>query len=78
VSLDNRVLVLKRRLFPLPDDLYPPDPWRLVETRFSERCYARAETIFAVANGFIGMRGTFEEGRPAVAPGTFVAGFHET
>jgi alpha,alpha-trehalose phosphorylase len=47
-------------------------------TRFSERYYARAETIFAVANGFIGIRGTFEEGRPALAPGTFVAGFHET
>jgi alpha,alpha-trehalose phosphorylase len=50
----------------------------MVETRFSERDYARAETIFAVANGFIGIRGTFEEGRPALAPGTFVAGFHET
>jgi alpha,alpha-trehalose phosphorylase len=72
------VLVLKRPLFPLPDRVYPPDPWRLVETRFSERYCARAETIFAVANGFIGMRGTFEEGRPALAPGTFVAGFHET
>jgi alpha,alpha-trehalose phosphorylase len=70
--------VLKRRLSPLPDDIYPADPWRLVETRFSERYYARAETIFAVANGFIGIRGTFEEGRPALAPGTFVSGFHET
>jgi alpha,alpha-trehalose phosphorylase len=70
--------VLKRPLFPLPDHVYPPDPWRLVETRFSERFRARAETIFAVGNGFIGMRGTFEEGRPALAPGTFVAGFHET
>jgi alpha,alpha-trehalose phosphorylase len=49
-----------------------------VEARFAERHCARAETIFAVANGFIGMRGTFEEGRPAHAPGTFVAGFHET
>jgi alpha,alpha-trehalose phosphorylase len=78
VSADNRVLMLKRPLFPLPDHVYPPDPWRLVEARFSERYCARAETIFAVANGFIGIRGTFEEGRPAVAPGTFVAGFHET
>ena len=67
-----------RQLFHLPDHVYPPDPWRLVETRFSERFSARAETIFAVGNGFIGMRGTFEEGRPALAPGTFVAGFHET
>ena len=70
--------MLKRRLSPLPDDIYPADPWRLVETRFSERYYPRAETIFAVANGFIGIRGTLEEGRPALAPGTFVSGFHET
>jgi alpha,alpha-trehalose phosphorylase len=70
--------MLKRRVLPLPDHVYPPDPWRLVEARFAERHCARAETIFAVANGFIGMRGTFEEGRPAHAPGTFVAGFHET
>ena len=72
------VAVLKRRLSPLPDDLYPPDPWRVVESRFSERYHARAETIFALANGFIGIRGTFDEGRPAHRPGTFVAGFHET
>ena len=77
-SSDNRGYVLKRRLSPLSDDIYPADPWRLVETRFSERYYPRAETIFAVANGFIGIRGTLEEGRPALAPGTFVSGFHET
>ena len=70
--------MLKRRLFPLSDHLYPPDPWRLVETGFSEHYYARAETIFALSNGFIGIRGTFEEGRPVLAPGTFVAGFHDT
>ena len=70
--------MLKRRLFPLSDHLYPRDPWRLVEAGFSERYSARAETIFAVANGFLGIRGTLDEGRPAHAPGTFVAGFHET
>jgi alpha,alpha-trehalose phosphorylase len=70
--------MLKRRLFLLPDHIYPPDPWRVVEDRFSERYFARAETIFAVANGFIGIRGTFDEGRPVLAPGTLVAGFHET
>ena len=37
-----------------------------------------AETVFALSNGYVGVRGTFDEGRPALAPGTFVNGFHET
>ena len=34
--------------------------------------------MFALSNGYLGVRGTFEEGRPAWSPGTFVNGFHET
>jgi alpha,alpha-trehalose phosphorylase len=70
--------MLKRELHELPEHVYPTDPWRLVEARFDEAFYARAETMFAVANGYLGVRGTFDEGRPAHAPGTFVNGFHET
>jgi alpha,alpha-trehalose phosphorylase len=70
--------VLKRELQLPPRHLYPVDPWRIVETRFDDRFFARAETVFALSNGYVGVRGTFEEGRPAVAPGTFVNGFHET
>ncbi len=36
------------------------------------------ETLFAVANGYLGMRANPEEGRDAHAHGTFVNGFHET
>ena len=36
------------------------------------------ETLFTVANGYLGMRGNPEEGRDAYAHGTFVNGFHET
>ena len=36
------------------------------------------ETLFAVANGYLGMRGNPEEGRPSYAHGTFLNGFHET
>ncbi len=38
----------------------------------------RNETLFAVANGYLGMRGNVEEGRESFAHGTFVNGFHET
>jgi alpha,alpha-trehalose phosphorylase len=70
--------VLPRDIIPLPDHLYPPDPWRIVETAYSSEHMGRAETIFSLSNGYLGVRGTFEEGRPALSPGTFVNGFHET
>ena len=70
--------MLKRRIEPPPEHLYPPDPWRIVERRWPGRYADRAETVFALANGYLGVRGTFDEGRPALSPGTFVNGFHET
>ena len=70
--------MLKRPLHELPEHLYPTDEWRLVETRCTDRYLKRAETIFALANGYMGVRGTPDEGRPSVSPGSFVNGFHET
>ena len=68
----------KRELLLPPEHLYPSDEWRIVEVRFSERYFPRAETVFALANGYLGLRGTFDEGRPVLSPGAFVNGFHET
>jgi alpha,alpha-trehalose phosphorylase len=62
----------------LPEHDWPTDPWRLIERRTSRRMQPRTETLFAVANGFLGLRGTPEEGRPASDHGTLVNGFHET
>src|SRR2546423_3957919 len=70
--------MLKRGYVLPPEHLYPPDEWRIVEARYSDEYVARAETVFALGNGFLGVRGTFEEGRPAMSPGTYVNGFHET
>jgi alpha,alpha-trehalose phosphorylase len=70
--------VIPRRLRVLPEDLYPDDDWRIVETAFTEQWMGNAETIFALSNGFIGVRGLLEEARPAVESGTFLNGFHET
>ena len=36
------------------------------------------ETLFAVGNGYLGMRANPEEGRDAHSHGTYVNGFHET
>jgi alpha,alpha-trehalose phosphorylase len=70
--------MLKREIVVPPEHLYPPDEWRVVEARYSEEFFERAETVFSLGNGFVGVRGTFEEGRPALSPGTFINGFHET
>jgi alpha,alpha-trehalose phosphorylase len=70
--------MLKRRLHVPPESLYPVDDWRIVERRYSDRYFARAETAFSLSNGYVGVRGTLEEGRPTWSRGTFINGFHET
>ncbi|HEU0317049.1 MAG TPA: hypothetical protein VFR49_06950, partial [Solirubrobacteraceae bacterium] len=56
----------------------PVDPWRLVTRRFSAAGLGEAEAMFAVANGYMGIRGTHDEGSPSHDPAFFVNGFHET
>ena len=63
---------------PLDRLRYPVDPWRLTETSFAADDLGRTETLFSVANGYLGMRGNFEEGRDSHTHGTFINGFHET
>jgi alpha,alpha-trehalose phosphorylase len=70
--------MLMRALHEVPEHLYPTDPWRVIETRWSERYFERVETVFALSNGYVGVRGTPEECRPSLAPGTYINGFHET
>ena len=70
--------MLQRELELPPRHVYPPDPWRLVERRFYPRRLAQFETLFAVSNGYLGLRGNFEEGAPAFQNATMVNGFHET
>ncbi|MGL4745995.1 MAG: glycoside hydrolase family 65 protein, partial [Dermatophilaceae bacterium] len=65
-----------------PDPLdrlrFPADAWRLVEREPSAAHLGVTETLFTVANGYIGMRANPEEGREVHEHGTFVNGFHET
>ncbi|MFA9428735.1 glycoside hydrolase family 65 protein [Egicoccus sp. AB-alg2] len=70
--------MIPRELRLPPEHLFPADEWRLAEIGFSRRWMGNAETVFALSNGYLGIRGTFEEGRPGIETGTFVNGFHET
>lgn len=63
---------------PLNRTRFPVEPWRFVEREYSDADLGTTETLFAVGNGFLGMRGNPEEGRPSYAHGTFVNAFHET
>ena len=63
---------------PLDRSRYPRDPWRLVELTHAPEDLGVTETLFAVANGYLGLRANPEEGRNAYEHGTFVNGFHET
>src|SRR5690606_7008666 len=62
----------------IPRHRFPADPWRLLEVEQSEDDRGLTETLFAIGNGYIGMRANPSEGREAYAHGTFLNGFHET
>jgi alpha,alpha-trehalose phosphorylase len=62
----------------LPRHRFPAEPWRLVEREPNSTDLGLTETLFTVANGYIGMRSNPPEGRDAHAHGTYLNGFHET
>ena len=57
---------------------FPADPWRVVETSFEKAGLGTTETLFAVGNGYLGLRGNVEEDHDFHSHGTFINGFHET
>ena len=50
----------------------------MIEKKFMPEFLEMAETIFAVGNGYLGMRGCFEERSPVINNWTYVNGFYET
>ncbi len=62
----------------LDGDRFPVHPWKLVETAHNADDLGHTETLFGLANGYIGMRANPEEGRDAHSHGTYLNGYHET
>ena len=56
---------------------FPIEPWCVRETSLELDLLAQTESLFALGNGHIGLRGNLDEGEPAGIPGTYLAGFHE-
>ena len=56
---------------------FPVEPWAVRETELDLERLAQTESVFALANGHLGLRGNLDEGEPFGLPGTYLAGFHE-
>jgi alpha,alpha-trehalose phosphorylase len=56
---------------------YPIEPWALRETHLDLTMLARSESLFALANGYVGWRGNLEEGEPHGLPGSYLNGVYE-
>lgn len=56
---------------------FPVEPWALRETCLDLERLAQTESVFALANGHVGLRGNLDEGEPHGLLGTYLAGFYE-
>jgi alpha,alpha-trehalose phosphorylase len=61
-----------------PSHDYPADEWNVIERAFRPEFLAQSETMLALGNGYLGMRGCPEEGGPNAENSTLINGFHET
>src|SRR5229473_8601479 len=78
---------------PKPSTNYPPtatesstmsehpaftvEEWSVREVGFHLDTLAQSESIFALSNGHIGLRGNLDEGEPHGLPGSYLNGFYE-
>ena len=54
------------------------EPWAITERELDLELLAVTESIFALSNGHIGLRGNLDEGEPHAEPGTYLNGFFES
>jgi alpha,alpha-trehalose phosphorylase len=61
----------------ITQEAFPVEPWQVRETRLDLNLIAQSESLFALANGHIGLRGNLDEGEPYGLPGTYLNSFYE-
>jgi alpha,alpha-trehalose phosphorylase len=59
------------------DAVYEVEPWRIREARLDLEHLAHSESVFALSNGHIGLRGNLDEGEPHGLPGTYLNSVYE-
>ena len=53
------------------------EPWAIRETGLDLTALGHTESVFALANGHIGLRGNLDEGDPHAMPGSYLNSFYE-
>jgi len=53
------------------------EPWAVRETGLDLERLAQSESVFALSNGHLGLRGNLDEGEPHALPGTYLNAFWE-
>lgn len=61
----------------ISDESFPIEPWCVRETALHLSVLAQTESVFALSNGHIGLRGNLDEGEPHGLPGTYLNSFFE-
>lgn len=78
VSFEQEVHSRNSAPFGVRGELRTRDPkWLLVEEGFTLAREHEIESLFAIANGYVGNRGSLAEGSTLSAPATFIAGVFE-
>ena len=65
-------LSLPRRAQPIKRAAFEVEPWSVREKGLDIDVLARAESVFALSNGHVGLRGNLDEGEPHALPGTYL------
>src|SRR6266496_2488575 len=55
---------------------FPVEEWSIREVGLHLDTLAQTESIFALSNGHIGLRGNLDEGEPHGLPGTYLNSFY--
>ncbi|MFF5234228.1 glycoside hydrolase family 65 protein [Dactylosporangium sp. NPDC000521] len=56
---------------------FPVEPWAVRETELDLDHLGQTESLFALSNGHVGLRGNLDEGEPFGLPGTYLNSFYE-
>src|SRR5690606_35139423 len=62
---------------PVTRDSLPVEPWCLREQGFDVDTLGQVESLFALSNGHLGLRGNLDEGEPVAQQGTYLSGYFE-
>ncbi|HZE51426.1 MAG TPA: glycosyl hydrolase family 65 protein [Jatrophihabitantaceae bacterium] len=62
----------------IPEPRFPVEQWSIRELGLDLDQLAQSESVFALSNGHIGIRGNLDEGDPHGLPGTYLNSFYET